>query len=157
MASTTISGMFTNPAFQQEIHESFARQGFMQTIGATLTHVESGEVHVRLTITPALSQQNGFGHAGAIAAIADTACGYAALSVAPPGHDVLAVEFKINLLAPARSPAVEARARVLRRGRTLTVVRADVFGLDAGSETLTATILETAIVRPRADGNRSGT
>jgi uncharacterized protein (TIGR00369 family) len=148
--------MSTNSAFRREIHDSFARQGFMQTIGATLTHIDSGEVHVRLDLTPALSQQNGFGHAGAIAAIADTACGYAALSVAPPGHDVLAVEFKINLLAPARSPRVEARARVLRRGRTLTVVRADVFGLDAGGETLTATILETAIVRPRVDVTRNG-
>lgn len=126
-----------NPAdvnFRQEISDSFARQGFMQTIGAALSHVEPGEVHIRLALTPALSQQNGFGHAGAIAAIADTAAGYAALSVAPPKHDVLAVEFKINLLAPARCPYVEARAGVLRRGGTLTVVRADVVGVDTGAK-----------------------
>lgn len=140
----------SNTNFRREIHDSFARQGFMQTLGASLTRVEPGEVHIRLALTPALSQQNGFGHAGAIAAVADTACGYAALSVAPPGHDVLAVEFKINLLAPARAPHVEARASVLRRGRTLTVARADVYGLTEGGETLIATILETAIVRPSA-------
>jgi uncharacterized protein (TIGR00369 family) len=139
-----------NPNFRQEIHDSFARQGFMQTIGASLTRVERGEVFIRLALTPALGQQNGFGHAGAIAAIADTACGYAALSAAPPDHDVLAVEFKINLLAPARAPHVEARGTVLRRGRTLTVARADVFGLSAEGDTLIATILETAIVRRKS-------
>ena len=140
-----------NADFRQEIYDSFARQGFMQTLGAALTRVESGEVHIQLPLTPALSQQNGFGHAGAIAAIADTACGYAALSVAPPDHDVLAVEFKINLIAPARASHVEARGTVLRRGRTLTVARADVFGLSADGESLIATILETAIVRQRRD------
>ena len=133
---------------KRAIHDSFNRQGFMQTLGASITHIEPGEVHVQLELTPSLTQQNGFGHAAAIAGIADTACGYAALSLAPPDHDVLAVEFKINLLAPAREPRFEARARVLRRGRTLTVVRGDVFGLGEGSETLVATILETAIVRP---------
>ena len=138
-----------NAAFRQEIQDSFARQGFMHTIGAALSRVEPGEVHIRLALTPALGQQNGFGHAGAIAAIADTACGYAALSVAPPDHDVLAVEFKINLVAPARTPHAEARAVVLRRGRTLTIARADVFGLDGRGESLIATMLETAIVRPR--------
>jgi uncharacterized protein (TIGR00369 family) len=143
--------VLANGNFRQEIHESFARQGFMQSIGASLSRVQPGEVHILLPLTPALGQQNGFGHAGAIAAIADTACGYAALSVAPPNHDVLAVEFKINLLAPARAPRIEARATVLRRGRTLTVARADVFGLDANGESLVATILETAIVRPRTD------
>ena len=140
-----------NTDFRREIHHSFARQGLMQTIGASLTHVEPGEVSIRMALTPALSQQNGFGHAGAIAAIADTACGYAALSVAPPNHDVLAVEFKINLLAPARAAHVEARATVLRRGRTLTIARADVFGLDPDGESLIATILETAIVRKRTE------
>jgi uncharacterized protein (TIGR00369 family) len=138
-----------NAAFRREIQDSFARQGFMHTIGAALSRVEPGEVHIRLALTPALGQQNGFGHAGAIAAIADTACGYAALSVAPPDHDVLAVEFKINLVAPARTPHAEARAVVLRRGRTLTIARADVFGLDGRGESLIATMLETAIVRPR--------
>jgi uncharacterized protein (TIGR00369 family) len=145
-----------NANFRQEIYDSFARQGFMQTLGASITRVEPGEVHIQLPLTPALSQQNGFGHAGAIAAIADTACGYAALSVAPPDHDVLAVEFKINLVAPARAPRVEARGTILRRGRTLTVARADVFGVTADGESLIATILETAIVRPRYSPFASG-
>lgn len=136
-----------NPDFRDEIQESFGRQGLMQTLGAALSRIDPGEVRIRLPLTPALAQQNGYGHAGAIAAIADTACGYAAFSVAPPGHDVLAVEFKINLLAPARAPVVEARATVLRRGRTLTIARADVFGLEPGRESLIATVLETVIVR----------
>jgi len=140
-----------NPNFRDQILESFGRQGLMRTIGAMLSRIEPGEVHIRLPLTPALSQQNGYGHAGAVAAIADTACGYAAFSLAPPDHDVLAVEFKINLLAPARAPVVEARATVLRRGRTLTVARADVFGLEHGRESHLATVLETVIVRQKPE------
>ena len=125
-----------NAAFRQEIQDSFDRQGFMHTIGAALSRVEPGEVHIRLALTPALGQQNGFGHAGAIAAIADTACGYSALSLMAPGEAVLTTEFKVNLLAPGSGEAVVARARIVKAGRTLTVSLAEVFALKDGLEQL---------------------
>jgi len=100
-----------NPDFEQVVRESFARQAMMATLGARLTLVEPGRVHVAFARSDAFTQQNGFVHAGAVASLADSACGYAAFSLAPAATDVLAVEFKVNLLAPARSPRFEARAR----------------------------------------------
>jgi len=120
----------------------------MTTLGASLSHVAPGEVDLAFAARPDLVQQNGFVHAGVLAAIADSACGYAAFSLAPAGCDVLAVEFKINLLAPARAPRFVARGRVLRAGRTLTACRADVFGIDDdGAEVLVAAMQATIIVR----------
>jgi uncharacterized protein (TIGR00369 family) len=142
----------SNPEFETEVRESFSRQSMMATLGARLTLVEPGRVHVALPRSPALAQQKGFMHAGAIASAADSACGYAALTLAPPGTDVLAVEFKINLLAPAVAESFEARARVVRSGRTLSVCMAEVFGLDEDRETLVATMMSTIIARP--DGAR---
>jgi uncharacterized protein (TIGR00369 family) len=120
----------------------------METLGASLARVEPGEVDIALAFSPRLSQQHGYVHAGAIAAIADSANGYAALSLCPPDTEVLAVEFKINLLAPARAPEFLASGRVLRQGRTLSVCFAEVFGLaDSGREVI-ATMLSTIITRP---------
>jgi uncharacterized protein (TIGR00369 family) len=120
----------------------------MTLLGATLSHVAPGEVDLAFAARPDLVQQNGYLHAGVLAAIADSACGYAAFTLAPAGSDVLAVEFKINLLAPARAPRFVARGRVLRAGRTLTACRADVFGIaDDGSEVLVAAMQSTIIVR----------
>ena len=125
----------------------------MTTLGVRLAHVAPGEVDLAFAARPDLVQQNGFVHAGALAAVADSANGYAAFTLAPAGTDVLAVEFKINLLTPARAPRFVARGRVLRAGRTLTVCRADVFGLGeaaggAPAETLVATMQSTIIVLP---------
>jgi uncharacterized protein (TIGR00369 family) len=126
----------------------------MTLLGARLVHVAPGEVDLAFDARPDLLQQNGYLHAGAVAAVADSANGYAAFTLAPAGTDVLAVEFKINLLAPARAPSFVARGRVLRAGRTLTVCRADVWGLDGmagGSgpvEDLVATMQSTILVRP---------
>ena len=133
---------------EAEVRESFDRQGFNVNLGATLTYIAPGEVHVGVRYAPHLTQQNGFLHAGVVASIADNACGYAAMSAAPTGHNPLAVEFKVNLLAPARGERFEARARVLRRGKTLSVIRADVFAIDGGKEEMIATMLETTILRP---------
>ena len=134
-----------DPDFAARVRASFAQQGLMTTLGASLELVEPGEVHIALPFSPALSQQNGYLHAGATAAIADSANGYAALTLTPPGYEVLAVEFKINLLRPARAARFTARAHVLRAGRTLTVSRADVVGDDGD---LVATMLSTVIARP---------
>ena len=120
----------------------------MSTLGARLTLVQPGEVHIALDHSPAFAQQNGFLHGGALTTLADTACGYAAFTLAPPDTDVLAVEFKINLLAPASAKRFEARGRVLRSGQTLTVCAADVLGIDDQGEHLVATMLSTLIIRP---------
>ena len=136
-----------NPDFKAVVRESFARQPMMTSLGARLTMVEPGRVHIAMTFSAACTQQNGFMHAGAIASLADSACGYAAFTLAPAGTDVLAIEFKINLLAPARAPEFEARARVIRSGRTLTTCLADVWGVDDGQELLVATMMSTIIVR----------
>ena len=115
----------------------------MGTLGAEITTEKPGEVEIRFPFHPSLTQQNDFVHAGAITSILDSACGYAALSVAPEGHDVLSVEFKVNLLAPAVGEEFCARAQVKRAGKTLIVCAADAFAKKNGEEKLVATMLAT--------------
>jgi uncharacterized protein (TIGR00369 family) len=136
-----------NPGFEAAVRENFARQAFMSTLGASLTQVGPGTVHIRVPFSSRLTQQNGFLHAGVITSIADSACGYAALSLAPPGQDVLSVEFKINLLRPAVAQEFLASGQVLRAGRTLTVAFAEVVGVAASSREVVATMLSTIMVR----------
>ncbi|MBI4164289.1 MAG: PaaI family thioesterase [Acidobacteria bacterium] len=138
-----------SPKVEEAIRQSFARQGLNGTLGAKLREIRPGEVKIFLRFSRRLTQQNGFLHAGVVASIADNACGYAAMSVAPIGYNPLAVEFKINLLAPARGDHFEARARILHRGKTLTTTQADVFAFARdGGQQLIATMLETVILRP---------
>jgi len=124
----------------------------MATLGARIVFIAPGEVHLALPFARQFCQQNGFMHAGAIASVADSANGYAAYTLAPPGTDVLAVEFKINLLAPAQGEGFLACGRVLRSGRTLTVCQADVFSTGTAERTMIATMLSTIIVRPLERG-----
>jgi uncharacterized protein (TIGR00369 family) len=138
-----------NPAFEQVVRESFARQSLMATFGARIAHLAAGEVDLSLPFARGLCQQNGYLHAGAIASVADSANGYAAYSLAAPETDVLAVEFKINLLAPAKGSSFLACGRVLRPGRTLTVCHAEVFAIEDSARSLIAIMLSTLIVRPR--------
>lgn len=140
-----------NPDFERTVRENFERQAHMATLNARITRLEPGAVDLTAPYDPRFSQQNGFWHAGAMASLADSANGYAAFSLAPAGTDVLAVEFKINLLAPAEGEAFRAEGRVLRPGRTLTVCRADVFGISGGDSRLVATMLSTIIIRPLTD------
>jgi len=132
---------------EARIRESFARQRHMATLGATIAHIGPGAVDLAMLYDERFCQQNGFLHAGAVASLADSANGYAAYTLAPPETDVLAVEFKINLLEPAQGTGFVARGRVLRPGRTLSVCRADVVSADAG-ERLIATMTSTIIIRP---------
>ena len=132
------------------MRESFSRQSHMATLGAEIVFIAPGEVHLAFPFGAQFSQQNGFMHAGAIASVADSANGYAAYTLAPPDTDVLAVEFKINLLAPARGSGFLACGRVLRPGRTPTVCQAEVFATGTAERALIATMLSTIIVRPRA-------
>jgi uncharacterized protein (TIGR00369 family) len=135
-----------DPAFEARVRESYSRQRLLILLGSTLERVAPGEVDIRLPFRPELSQQHGFFHAGAMTSVVDTACGYAALTLMPPDAAVLTVEFKVNLLAPGKGEAVVARAQVLKPGRTLSVVRGDVFALDRGEERLVATMLATMAV-----------
>jgi uncharacterized protein (TIGR00369 family) len=138
--------------FEQAVRDSFAAQQLMATIGARLTRVAAGEIEIRLLFRPALTQQHGFLHAGVVTSALDSACGYAALSLMPEGAGVLSVEFKTNLLAPARGEELIARGRVVRAGRTITVCQADASMLADGAETLVATMLATIMtVRDRPD------
>jgi uncharacterized protein (TIGR00369 family) len=111
---------------QARISASFDAQGMMATIGAKLARVAEGEVHIALPFSKRLSQQHGYVHAGAITSIVDSACGYAALTKAPPGYEVVSAEFKINLLRPALGEHFLAIGRVQSSGRLLTVCTGEV-------------------------------
>ena len=130
---------------EARVRQSFARQGYIATIGAQLVHVAPGEVDIALPFSRQLTQQDGFLHAGVVAGAADSACGYAALTTMELRAEVLTVEFKINLLAPAAGEGLLVRGRVLRAGRTLTVCRADAVTISEGQEKHVATLTATLI------------
>jgi uncharacterized protein (TIGR00369 family) len=117
----------------------------MATLGAELVHVAAGEVDIALAFSDRLTQQDGFLHAGVVAGVTDSACGYAALTTMAAGAEVLTVEFKINLLAPAAGERLVARGRVIRSGRTLTVCRGDAVTISEGREKHVATLTATMI------------
>lgn len=147
-----------DPDYAERVRKSFGRQGFMRSLGAELTVVEPGYCEIRLPFQASLSQQHGFFHAGATAAIADSAGGYAAYTLMEARDSVLTVEYKINLLAPGRGEEVVARARVVRSGRTLTICQVDVFAVSEGTETHCATMQQTVIrleKRPDGEAQRS--
>jgi len=121
----------------------------MGLIGGELTRVEPGVVEITLPYRADLTQQDGYVHAGIVATIADSACGYAAYSLMPPESEVLAVEFKVNLMRPAKGELFLAHAEVIKPGRTLTVVRADVFATSGGERQLVATMQGTMMRLPR--------
>ena len=124
-----------DPHFADRVAESFSRQTVMALFNASLVRVEPGAVDIQLPFRADLCQQHGFLHAGVVTAIADSACGYAALTLMPAGSGVLSVEFKINLLAPAAGERFLARGRVVRAGRTVTVCTGEVVArLDAGEK-----------------------
>ena len=143
----TVPFLPKNSDFEADVRSSFARQAMMDTIGAGIDFVGPGEVHIVMKQSRALTQQNGFVHAGAITSIADSACGYAAFSLVPPDADVLTVEFKINLLSPARAHSYIAKGRVLRPGRTISTCMAEVYGSAGETEQLVAVMLATIAIR----------
>ena len=138
--------------YEGRVRTSFARQGLMATLGASLTRVAPGLVEISVRPTQAISQQHGFVHAGAVSAIADSAAGYAALSLMPPGRGVLTVEFKINLVAPAVGERIVARGKVIKAGRTLTLAQAEVFAEHSGQEKLIALLTATMMAVEGRDG-----
>jgi uncharacterized protein (TIGR00369 family) len=141
-----------DPAFRARIQASFDKQGLMSTLGASILHIAPGAVDIALLASPSVSQQHGFVHAGAVAAIADTAAGYAALSLMPPGAGVLTTEFKINLVAPAAGERIVARGRVIKAGRTLILAQTEVFSETAREERLVALLTATLMTIEGRDG-----
>jgi uncharacterized protein (TIGR00369 family) len=141
-----------DPDFEQRVRASFARQRFMTTLGARLERVTPGEIVIGVPFDAALTQQHGFLHAGAVTAVIDSACGYAALSLMPSGTTVLSVEFKLNLLAPAIGEHFRGVGRVLRAGRTLTVCGGELRAVQATGEVIVAVMQGTMMtVRDREE------
>jgi uncharacterized protein (TIGR00369 family) len=135
------------PSFDPgRVRASFAKQRVMATIGATLDRVDPGEVTISMPPNAALTQQHGYLHAGIIATIADSACGYAALSLMPGDAAVLSIEFKTNMLAPADGERFVARGKVIKPGRTIMVCDATVHAVRQGGEKLVATMTGTMMV-----------
>jgi uncharacterized protein (TIGR00369 family) len=134
-------------AIAARVRASFARQGAMATLGAELADVAAGRVAIALPIEPRLSQQDGFLHAGVVVAALDSACGYAALTLMPDDAEVLTVELKVNLLAPAGGGSLVAEGEVVRAGRTLTVCRGDAHAEQGAERVHVATMLATMVRR----------
>lgn len=141
-----------DPGFEQRVQDSFARQRFMATLGATLEHVRPGEVLIALPFSEALTQQHGFLHAGVVVSVVDSACGYAALSLMEPGAGVMSVEFKVNLLAPAAGNRFVAMGRVIKSGRTLTVCHGELRAVQEDGEIVVAVLQGTMMTVRGRDG-----
>ena len=145
----------------RRIAESFQRQSMLVTMGARLAHVAPGEVAIELPASDRLSQQHGFMHAGAVATVADSACGYACLTMMPEGSAVLSIEFKVNLLAPAAGKLFVARGRVVRVGRTIGVAAAEVLAhadapsASGGAPTLIA-VMQATMMRVEPKNGKAG-
>ncbi|MBB5390691.1 MULTISPECIES: PaaI family thioesterase [unclassified Herbaspirillum] len=130
-------------SMQERITASFNAQGLMQTLGAGLVSVADGEVHIALPFSAHLTQQHGYLHAGATTSIVDSACGYAALTRAPAGCEVVTVEFKINLMRPAIGERFLAIGRVQNSGRSLAVCSGEVHAFTAGGSKVVALMQAT--------------
>lgn len=136
----------------QRIRASFEKQGLMRTIGAELGSMRPGQVEIILTPHAGVCQQDGFVHGGALGAIADSAAGYAALSVLPVDRGILTTEYKINLLAPAGGDRIIARGEVVKSGRKLTLAQTKVFAERDGGERLIALLTATLMAVESQDG-----
>lgn len=146
------SDAMTDAEVEARIAASFAKQTIMGTLGAVLTDVRPGHVTITLPVSAHISQQHGFVHAGAVATIADSAAGYAGLSLMPRGAGVLTAEFKINLLAPAQGERLVAEGRVIRAGRSLSVAQAEVFAITGEARKLCALLTATLMSIAGRDG-----
>lgn len=138
--------------FAARVRNSFARQQAMTLLGAQMTKVQAGTTEVVLPFREALTQQHGFVHAGIITAIADSACGYAALSLMPPDVGVLTIEFKVNLLSPAAGERFVARGQVVKPGRTIMVCTGEVIAERGDGTQQTVALIQATmmVVRDRA-------
>ena len=142
-----------NPHFEARCRDSFGRQPFMRTIGATIAVLRPGYCEIHLPFRRELTQQHGFIHGGVLASIADSAAGYCAFSLMPADSSILTVEYKLNIVRPGQGEAAIARGRMINPGNSLFVVNADVYMLKDGRESLAVTSIQTLMRLPgRADG-----
>jgi uncharacterized protein (TIGR00369 family) len=142
-----------NPDYRSVATDTFERQRAMRTLGISIARMEPGEVDLAMGYAPEYTQQNGFVHAGIITAGLDNACGIAAFTLMPAGTDILTVEFKTNLLAPARGEHFVFRAAVVKPGRTLTICEGRAYAIHDGVETLIATMTGTLMALPRREAS----
>jgi uncharacterized protein (TIGR00369 family) len=140
-----------NPDFRSVATDTFERQRAMRMLGISIARLEPGEIDLAMDYAPEFTQQNGFVHAGIITAGLDNACGIAAFTLMPAGFDILTVEFKTNLLAPARGERFAFRAVVVKPGRTLTVCEGRAYAIQDGVETLIATMSATMMALQRRE------
>lgn len=132
-----------DPAYKEKIMESFNRQEVMKTVGASILAVRPGEVELEFPYQSDLTQQHGFIHAGIVSTVLDSACGYAAFSLMPENAGVLTIEFKVNLLAPAKGERFRAVGKVKKPGRNITVTEGELFSYVKGKQKLVATMVGT--------------
>lgn len=137
-----------DPDYAARVEESFRAQSIMQRLGAVLERVAPGEVDIRLPYDKALTQQHGFLHAGVVATVLDSACGYAAYSLMPADAGVLSIEFKVNMLAPSVGESLLARGRVVRAGRNITVCTGEAT-MDDGGTTRTVVLMQATMMTVR--------
>lgn len=142
-STDTFSGCLVD--IRNRVAASFDAQGLMKTLGATLIEAVEGEVHIELPFSEVLSQQHGFVHAGAISSVLDSACGYAALTVAPSGLEVVTAEFKINFVRPAIGERFVATGRVQNAGKRLSVCTGEVLGYTGGEPKVIAIMQATVV------------
>lgn len=134
----------SDPNFEARVRDSFSQQGMLTSLGAEIALLKSGEFHLTAPHDARFTQQDGFLHAGIVTTLMDSACGYAAYSLMPAASRVLSVEFKVNLLSPARGPRFRAEGRVIKHGRTLTICEGKLFSIEE-EETLCAIMQATMI------------
>ena len=132
-----------DPEFQTRVRESFERQTVMATLGIQIANLKPGHILLTMPFNKAYTQQHGFVHAGIISTALDSACGYAAFSLMPPDAAVLTVEFKTNLLAPAKGQNFEFEAQIIKPGRTLTICEAQAIACENGQKKRVATMTAT--------------
>jgi uncharacterized protein (TIGR00369 family) len=132
-----------DPLFQTRVRDSFLRQGVMKTLDVEIVGLRPGEIDLAMPYASAFTQQHGFLHAGIVATVLDSACGYAAFSLMPADASILTIEFKTNLLAPARGARFLFKGKVVKPGRTITVCEGNAFAIDGGEEKLIATMTGT--------------
>jgi uncharacterized protein (TIGR00369 family) len=154
----TPNGGFTprTKDFRERVQSSFSRQKVMNLIGAELVRIEPGEVDIQIPYRYDLTQQHGFMHAGVITTVVDSACGYAALSLMPADASVLTVEFKVNLLSPAKGEWFLAKGKVVKPGQTITVCSGEVYAMGEKEPKLVAAMTATMIMLQGRPGVTSG-
>ncbi|WP_298444886.1 PaaI family thioesterase [uncultured Ferrimonas sp.] len=132
-----------DPHYQQKVRASFGKQTLMATLDASLHSIEPGQVEIHAPYNAAFTQQHGFLHAGIVSSLIDSACGYAAFSLMPADAEVLSIEFKVNLLAPAKGQRFIAIGKVKKPGRTITVTEGELYAINGEQQKLVATLTAT--------------